>query len=46
MSDLATWEKRSLELKPASQIFIDGQFVNAASGKTFDDISPRGQIVI
>jgi acyl-CoA reductase-like NAD-dependent aldehyde dehydrogenase len=46
MTDLATWEKRSLELKPASRIFIDGKYVEAASGKTFDDISPRDQRVI
>jgi acyl-CoA reductase-like NAD-dependent aldehyde dehydrogenase len=46
MTDLATWEKRSLELKPASRIFIDGKFVDAASGKTFDDVSPRDQRVV
>jgi acyl-CoA reductase-like NAD-dependent aldehyde dehydrogenase len=46
MSDLATWEKRSLEVNPSSKIFIDGKFVEAASGKTFDDISPRDQRVI
>ncbi|MFZ4123903.1 MAG: aldehyde dehydrogenase [Candidatus Planktophila sp.] len=46
MSDLATWEKRSTDLKPSSRIFIDGKFVDAASGKTFDDISPRDQRVI
>jgi acyl-CoA reductase-like NAD-dependent aldehyde dehydrogenase len=46
MSDLLTWEKRSLAIKPASQIFIDGKYVDAASGKTFDDISPRDHRVI
>ena len=46
MSDLATWEKRAEQIKPSSQVFIDGKFVEAASGKTFDDISPRDQRVI
>jgi acyl-CoA reductase-like NAD-dependent aldehyde dehydrogenase len=46
MSDLLTWEKRSLAIKPSSQIFIDGKYVDAASGKTFDDISPRDHRVI
>ena len=46
MVDLATWEKRAIALKPASQLFIDGKYVDAASGKTFESISPRGQHVI
>jgi acyl-CoA reductase-like NAD-dependent aldehyde dehydrogenase len=39
MSDTQTWQKRALDLKPQSQIFIDGKFVDAASGKTFENLS-------
>ena len=41
MSDVATWVKRADALKPASQLFIDGKYVDAASGATFDSISSR-----
>ena len=41
MSDVATWVKRAEALKPASQLFIDGKYVDAASGATFDSISSR-----
>ena len=40
MSDTQTWQKRALDLKPQSQIFIDGKYVDAASGKTFENYSP------
>jgi len=40
MSDTQTWQKRALDLKPQSQIFIHGKFVDAASGKTFENYSP------
>jgi acyl-CoA reductase-like NAD-dependent aldehyde dehydrogenase len=40
------WEKRASELKPESRMYINGKFVDAASGRTFDDISPRDQRVI
>lgn len=46
MADLTIWEKRAIAIKPASQIFIDGKYVDAASGKTFESISPRGQQVV
>lgn len=46
MADLATWEKRAIAIQPASQMFIDGKYVDAVSGKTFESISPRDQRVI
>ena len=42
MSDTKTWQQRAIDLKPQSQIFIDGKFVDAASGKTFENHSPSG----
>ncbi|WP_170386367.1 aldehyde dehydrogenase [Ruegeria atlantica] len=34
------------KLQPKGQAFIDGEFVNALSGKVFDNISPRdGQVI-
>ena len=44
--DKSAWEKRASELKPESRMYINGSFVDAVSGKTFDDISPRDQRVI
>lgn len=44
--DFSAWEKRASELKPESRAFINGKFVDAASGKTFDDIAARDQHVI
>ncbi len=35
------WQTRAVQLKPRAQAFINGQFVDALSGKTFADISPR-----
>ena len=40
MSDTTNWQQRALDLKPKSQLFIDGDYVDAASGKTFENISP------
>ena len=34
------WKTRAAALTIKGQAFIDGQFVNAASGKTFDSINP------
>ncbi len=34
------WRERAAALKPRSGIFIDGRFVPAASGATFDNINP------
>jgi acyl-CoA reductase-like NAD-dependent aldehyde dehydrogenase len=36
----AEWRTRAAALKPRSQVFIDGKFVAAASGATFDNINP------
>lgn len=44
--DTSAWIKRAAELKPESRMYINGAFVDAASGRTFDDISPRDQRVI
>lgn len=44
--NMSAWEKRAAELKPESRMYINGAFVDAVSGKTFDDISPRDQRVI
>ncbi|MEI7540646.1 MAG: aldehyde dehydrogenase family protein [Actinomycetes bacterium] len=40
MSNSTNWQERALNLKPQSQIFIDGKYVDAASGKTFENFSP------
>ena len=34
------WRERAGALEPRSGIFIDGRFVPAASGATFDNINP------
>ena len=44
--DKDAWVKRALELKPESRMYINGAYVDSASGKTFDDISPRDQRLI
>jgi len=42
----AEWRERADKVVPRSQCFIDGTFVDAISGKTFDDVCPRdGRIV-
>jgi acyl-CoA reductase-like NAD-dependent aldehyde dehydrogenase len=43
---LAEWLERAAALQPRSELFIDGQFVPAASGRTFDDIAGRDGSVI
>ncbi len=35
------WAARAAELRPESRAFIGGRYVDAASGLTFEDISPR-----
>lgn len=42
MTDLTTayWHAQADSLTPKSQTFIDGKFVDAASGRTFQSISP------
>jgi acyl-CoA reductase-like NAD-dependent aldehyde dehydrogenase len=44
--DTAAWIKRALDLKPEARMFINGKFVDAISGQTFDSISPRDNRVI
>src|SRR6187551_650939 len=34
------WRERAAALQPRGQVFIDGRFVPAASGATFDNINP------
>ncbi len=46
MSDFASWQKKAAALKPESRMFIDGKFVDAASGETFEDIYPGDQRVV
>lgn len=49
MSKLLTrdeYQRLASELTPRTQLFIDGKFVDAQSGKTFDCVSPRDGRVI
>ena len=41
MSETNAWHVRALELQPQSKAFINGEFVDAASGETFDNFSPH-----
>src|SRR3954452_16813676 len=34
------WHARAAQVKPRSQVFIDGKFAPALSGATFDNINP------
>ncbi|MEQ6292172.1 aldehyde dehydrogenase [Vogesella sp. GCM10023246] len=40
LHDLSYWQQRAADLRPRCQAFINGQFVAAADGRTFADISP------
>lgn len=40
MSNSINWQQRALDLKPQSQLFIDGKYDDAASGKVFENFSP------
>jgi acyl-CoA reductase-like NAD-dependent aldehyde dehydrogenase len=42
----ADWIARADAIEPRSEAFIDGRFVPAASGKTFDDVAGRDGRVI
>lgn len=44
--DQKMWEQRAASIEPESRLYINGVFVSAASGETFEDISPRGQRLI
>lgn len=37
----ATWPERARELRPRTRAFIDGEYVDASSGKTFEKHTPR-----
>ncbi|GAC1325232.1 MAG: aldehyde dehydrogenase [Chloroflexota bacterium] len=43
---LDEWQSRALDVQPRTQAFIGGAFVDAQSGETFEDISPRDGRVI
>ncbi|MEY4874421.1 MAG: gamma-glutamyl-gamma-aminobutyraldehyde dehydrogenase, partial [Actinomycetota bacterium] len=43
---LADWTKRAGQKVSRTQLFIDGKFVDAASGKTFESINPRDGSII
>jgi acyl-CoA reductase-like NAD-dependent aldehyde dehydrogenase len=45
-STLADWLERARRLEPRRDLFIDGRFVPAASGRTFDDVTGRDGSVI
>jgi acyl-CoA reductase-like NAD-dependent aldehyde dehydrogenase len=42
----ADWMERAASIAPRNQAFIDGRFVPAASGRTFDDVAGRDGSVI
>jgi acyl-CoA reductase-like NAD-dependent aldehyde dehydrogenase len=42
----ADWIARAATISPRSEVFIDGRFAAAASGRTFDDIAGRDGRVI
>jgi len=42
----ADWTKRAGQQVARTQLFIDGKFVDSASGKTFESINPRDGSVI
>jgi acyl-CoA reductase-like NAD-dependent aldehyde dehydrogenase len=43
---LADWLERAATVRPRNELFIDGAFVPAASGRAFDDIAGRDGSVI
>lgn len=49
MTDLLSreeWTKRAAQKVSRTQLFIDGNFVDSASGKTFESINPRDNTVV
>ena len=49
MTDLLTreeWTKRAAQKVARTQLFIDGKFVDSASGKTFESVNPRDNTVV
>ena len=43
---VADWIERARTVRPRTELFIDGRFVPAASGRRFDDIAGRDGSVI
>ena len=41
MSAAIDWAARAAHVRPETRLFIDGAYTDAASGATFDDITPR-----
>nr|WP_042189083.1 aldehyde dehydrogenase [Kibdelosporangium sp. MJ126-NF4]CEL18649.1 Aldehyde dehydrogenase [Kibdelosporangium sp. MJ126-NF4]CTQ98133.1 Aldehyde dehydrogenase (EC 1.2.1.3) [Kibdelosporangium sp. MJ126-NF4] len=41
MADLTTWLAAAAAFRPETRLFVDGDHIDAASGETFSDISPR-----
>ena len=46
MATSSAWIKKAAALKPKNNLFIDGKFVPAASGKRFETVAPRDGSVI
>lgn len=46
MATSAAWIKKANSLKPKNNLFIDGKFVPAVSGKRFETLAPRDGSVI
>ncbi|HEX2469187.1 MAG TPA: aldehyde dehydrogenase [Candidatus Limnocylindrales bacterium] len=46
LATAADWIARAGEVEPRNELFIDGRFAPAASGRTFDDIAGRDGRVI
>ena len=43
---LKEWNDLAAQLSPSRQMFINGKFEDAASGKTFDTINPAtGEVI-
>ena len=43
---LADWTKRAGQKVSRTQLFIDGKFVDAVSGKTFESVNPSDGSII
>lgn len=43
---LSEWERRARDIQPQTRAFIGGNFVDALSGETFDDVGPRDGTII
>jgi gamma-glutamyl-gamma-aminobutyraldehyde dehydrogenase/4-guanidinobutyraldehyde dehydrogenase/NAD-dependent aldehyde dehydrogenase len=46
VSNHAAWIRKANSLKPKNNLFIDGKFIAAASGKRFETLAPRDGSVI